>query len=405
MEISFTTKVDEFISHEGPKISYTKNPLGNEFFVRNTGLLFEQGIRDVAFKVHDWEGVPCFFTSGDQSAIPFDIFAASFYLISRYEEYYPQMHDQYDRYFATNSIAYQSGFLELPVIDIWANKLLDLLKQQFPYYAFSSRTYQNISTINVNEAYAYKQKGFFRSGLGFVRDLYHLRFDEVSRRFMVILGLQKDPYDNYEKILEWVKKKGKKIIFFFLFSEYNHFDKNLSPSNVKFKLLIKSIIDYAPFGQLFSYYTIKNVAKIAKEKNALEQVVIRPVLKSRQHFNRLEIPKTYQLLIDNDIKEEYTMGYHTHVGFRAGTCSPFYFYDLDYEIQTPLKIFPFCITDELIKFHLKFSPEEAVVKIHELQQYVQDVNGTFISIFHNYILSDMESNKDWAKVYEKMLEH
>jgi hypothetical protein len=91
--------------------------------------------------------------------------------------------------------------------------------------------------------------------------------------------------------------------------------------------------------------------------------VIRPVIKSRQHFNRLEIPRTYQTLIDNDIREEYTMGYHTQMGFRAGTCSPFYFYDLDYEIQTPLKVFPFCVTDELLKLHLKLSPQEALEKI------------------------------------------
>jgi hypothetical protein len=143
--------------------------------------------------------------------------------------------------------------------------------------------------------------------------------------------------------------------------------------------------------------------KLIKEKNRLENVVIRPVTKSRQHFNRLEIPKTYHTLIDNDIREEYTMGYHTHLGFRAGTCSPFYFYDLDYEIQTPLKVFPFCATDELLKLHLKLSPKEALDKIKSLQEEVKKANGTFISIFHNAILSDMDSNKDWADVYREML--
>jgi DNA-binding ferritin-like protein (Dps family) len=62
------------------------------------------------------------------------------------------------------------------------------------------------------------------------------------------------------------------------------------------------------------------------------------------------------------------------------------------------------VTDELLKLHLKLSPQEALEKIKTLQQEVQKVNGLFISIFHNAILSDMESNKDWADVYEEMLQ-
>lgn len=404
MEILFTNKIDEFIAHDGPKLSYTKNPLGNEFFVRNHLLLYEQGIRDVEFKVHDWNGIPSFFSVGEQSAIPYDIFAATFFLVSRYEEYYPQVHDEYDRYFAQNSTAVQNGFLDKPLIDIWAYRLLDLLKLKFPDYPFPQRHYQQISTINVNEAFAYQHKGFFRNTAGFIRDLTHFKMDEVVRRFLVLIRVKKDPYDNYDEIIQLTKSKKVKTIFFFLFSEYNTYDKNVSFSNYGYKMLVKSVVDFVPFGQLFSYFTMKDTPKLIKEKNRFENVVIRPVIKSRQHFNRLEIPRTYQTLIDNDIREEYTMGYHTQMGFRAGTCSPFYFYDLDYEIQTPLKVFPFCVTDELLKLHLKLSPQEALEKIRTLQQEVKKVNGLFISIFHNAILSDMESNKDWADVYEEMLQ-
>lgn len=403
MEVNFTNKIEEFLGHSGPKLSYTKNPLGNEFFVRNHVLLYEQGIRDIEFKVHDWQGVPAFFSVGETSAIPYDIFSATFFLVSRYEEYYPQVHDQYDRYLAQNSSGVLHGFLEKPLVDIWAYKLLDLLKVKFPNYTFPTRDYQQISTINVNEAFAYKQKGFFRNTAGFLKDLFKMKFSEVGRRFMVIASLKSDPYDNYEQIIQMTKDKKIKTLFFFLFSEYNTFDKNVSFSSFKYKMLIKSIVDEVPFGLLFSYFTMNNSQKLIREKNRFENVVIRPVTKSRQHFNRLEIPRTYQTLIDNDIREEYTMGYHTHLGFRAGTCSPFYFYDLDYEIQTPLKIFPFCVTDELLKLHLKLSPQDALLKIKSLQNEVKKVNGTFISIFHNTILSDMESNKDWAKIYEEML--
>ena len=54
------------------------------------------------------------------------------------------------------------------------------------------------------------------------------------------------------------------------------------------------------------------------------------------HFSKISIPQSYRQLIELEIKRTYTMGYINHVGFRAGTCTPFLFYDLDFEIQTPL---------------------------------------------------------------------
>ena len=86
IEIKFTTLVEDFIRHKGPKITYTKQPLQNEFFIRSNDLLFEQGINQFAINVEHWDEVPCFFSTGQRSNIPFDIFAASFFLLSRYEE-------------------------------------------------------------------------------------------------------------------------------------------------------------------------------------------------------------------------------------------------------------------------------------------------------------------------------
>ena len=93
IDVSFTTKVEDFIKHSGPKITYSKTPLQNEFFINSSPLLFEQGINDISIKIGDWDGLPCFFEANERSNIPYDIFAASFYLLSRYEEYMPHVKD------------------------------------------------------------------------------------------------------------------------------------------------------------------------------------------------------------------------------------------------------------------------------------------------------------------------
>ena len=401
--ISFTTTIEEFVAHNGPKITYTKSPLGTEFFIRNHALLFEQGVGDISINMGQWEETPCFFATGELSSIPYDIFAASFYLMTRYEEYQPFVSDTLERFTAENSLAYQNGFLEKPLIDIWAFKLLDKLKEKYPDYTFDKRSYHFISSFNVNEAFAYKHKGLIRNIGGFFSDLFRFNFKSFSRRVLVLLRIKEDPSDLYKKIISLGKQYRVKTMFFFLFSEYTTFDKNISYSNTAYRLLIKSIIDYVPFGQLFSFYTMKNNQKLAKEKKRLEEIVNRPILKSRQHYNRFELPKTFQNLIDLGITEEYSMGYYTHCGFRASTCTPFYFYDLDYEIQTPLKIYSFAVMDTTLQKKMQLTAKEAFLKIKSLQYAVQQVQGTFISIFHSDTLSDLQVAQDWMELYEKIL--
>jgi len=51
LEIKFTTKIEEFIAHQGMKFSYGKKRLGNELFIQSTELLLEQGLSDVEVKV------------------------------------------------------------------------------------------------------------------------------------------------------------------------------------------------------------------------------------------------------------------------------------------------------------------------------------------------------------------
>ena len=86
IEVKFTNTLEEFISHAGPKLSYGKKPLGNELFLQSYGLLNQQGFESIDISVKEWDDTKCFFSTGKLSAMPFDIFSASFYLLSRYEE-------------------------------------------------------------------------------------------------------------------------------------------------------------------------------------------------------------------------------------------------------------------------------------------------------------------------------
>lgn len=401
--VSFTTKVEEFVVHNGPKITYAKSPLGSEFFIRSNDILFEQGINDIDIKVLNWDEVPCFFPAGEFSSIPFDIFAASFYLISRYEEYLPHVRDIHERFPFNESIAFKNGFLEKPVVDIWAFKFLEALKEKFPNYTYKEREFKMISTIDVDIAFSYKNKGILRTFGGFFKDFVQFRFVNIWYRLLTILNLKNDPYNTFSEILKIKKELKLTTLFFFLVGDYTTFDKNISSSNNKYRSLVKSVADYAKIGLHPSYYSHKDAALLKKEKLRLENIINTPVTFSRQHYLRLNIPETYQNLIDLDFEEDYTMGYARTVGFRASTCTPFYFYDLDFEIQTPLKLYAFAFMDGTLKDHLKLTNEESLAKILALKDEVKKVNGTFISLFHNNSLSENDEWKGWSTIYKQML--
>jgi hypothetical protein len=78
---------------------------------RSAWIVNETGIHEQKINCSEWKGKKIFFaTAGD---IPFDIFSAAFYLLSRYEEYLPHELDEYGRYSHTGSIAYKEDFLKI----------------------------------------------------------------------------------------------------------------------------------------------------------------------------------------------------------------------------------------------------------------------------------------------------
>ncbi|MEE9408764.1 MAG: polysaccharide deacetylase family protein [Polaribacter sp.] len=401
--VDFTSKVEEFVAYNGPKLTYTKTPLGNEFFIKSNDLLFEQGVSDLEINIQKWDTVPCFFITGPKSAIPFDIFAASFYLISRYEEYLPHVKDIHGRYTAEQSLAYKKRFLEKPVVDIWTYKLLAALKEKFPDYEYKNRSYEFISTVDIDNAFAYKHKSLVRSVGGFFNDLFKFRLLNVWNRFAVVFKIKKDPFNTFDKILDVKKRYDIKTIFFFLVGDYTTFDTNVSASKNKYRLLIKEMVDYARVGLHPSYFTMQNATLLKKEKERLQEITNMPVTRSRQHFLRFSLPETYQNLIDLEVAEDFSMGYASNVGFRASTCTPFYFYDLDFEIQTPLKVFPFALMDTTLNDYMKLTPKQSLGRIRDLKNEVKAVNGTFITLFHNETLSDYLRWKGWKRLYESMI--
>ena len=298
-----------------------------------------------------------------------------------------------------------NGFLQKPVVNIWAMWIKELIRKRYSSFVFPEKKFQYISTMDIDNAFAYLEKGFTRTIGGYLKSLSTLNFKEIKERTLVLLGPEKDPYDTYDFQLEIIKKYQFGAIYFFLLGDYGVNDKNLPIESQKFQSLIKRIGDYAKVGIHPSYGSNKSKEQLKKEVDRLSNVLHRDVTKSRQHFLKLILPETYRNLIDLDITDDYTMGFASQVGFRASICTPFNFYDLDMEIETKLKIHPFAVMEGTLKYNMNIAPQDAFNKIKPLIDEVRAVNGDFISLWHNDTLSNKKQWIGWQNVYLEMIEY
>ena len=202
-------------------------------------------------------------------------------------------------------------------------------------------------------------------------------------------------------------------IFFWLLGDLGEFDKNISWENKNLQSLIRRISKKYNIGIHPSYTsnadfnTLKNeIARLnsitQSPNNSIAQPSNHPIIRSRQHYLKLNFPDTYRRLIQAGMSEDFSMGYADDIGFRAGMATPFYWYDLENEQITHLIIHPFQVMEVTLMEYLKLTPDEAIEQVKPLIAATKAVGGTFTTLWHNSTLSKHES-ENWRDVYEKII--
>ena len=383
IDFQITNNLQEFISYTDPKINYSETPIENVFTIKPHTILFDHGIRDYHLQVSANSPFEKVFFKNTSGSLPFDLFGAAFWLLSRYEEYLPHKSDSFNRFNYKSSLAYQYEFLHYPLVNVWLQQLRIVLSEKFPSFQFNEHVYSFISTIDIDNVYKYKHKGFVRSLAGLISDR---SFKKIRQRIRIQLGKQKDPFDCYDFLIDAHKQTETKAIYFFLLGDYGPNDKNHSSSDLRFQSLIKHLADYSMVGIHPSFGSSNNLRQLKIETSRLGNITHRLIVKSRQHFSMLTFPHTYKDLLQAGLFADYSMGYTNHNGFRSSYCYPYKWYSLDIESVSSLTIHSFAITENDLfarKKEGKSLIELAAPIIDEVKKY----NGELISIFHNDVFT------------------
>jgi len=396
-KFELTHDKESFIAADQPKINYSTEIIQDAINIKSSGILFEKGIKNITPIYKKSNGKHYLFHIFEKGYdLQFDVFSAVFYMISRYEEYgkgYDFRH--------SDSVAFEYGFLTEPVVNIWISELRAALQKKYGIN-LKMPQYKHIPTIDIDNAYAFKYKGVLRYVLATGKNLLKRHYNEISMRFSVLAGKKEDPFDTYDYIETLHNKYGKTPYFFILLANYGKFDKNLNYRNKHYVALIKRLSKSGNVGIHPGYASNLDFNKLQEEVNRLKNILGNEVKISRQHFLRLKFPYTYRNLIKLGIEEDYTMGYSSFPGFRAGTTVPFYFYDLETEKTTGLKIIPFQIMDVALNRYLGLKPDEAIEFSLKIISRIKKYGGIFVSAWHNESLSEYREWTGWRKVYEQI---
>lgn len=396
-----TDNQNEFTASSLYKINYTNTPLSESFQIIPSGFLSKTGVEETPPSVANVNNTPYLFPqqSGD---ISFDIFAAVFYLISRYEEWQKFVKDLHGRFEERNSILYKLSALKKPLVDIWMEELKSAFKNKFTVVQFPQRQFKTISTIDVDNLYAFKGKPFYRNAGGAIKDV--LRFDGrmfMSRLASMLFG-KKDPFDKYDEQIKLSKESGIPLIYFFLYKNNTDYDRTIKPGHPEFIKLFEKLKNEAiSFGVHPSYFSSDSNETIKEEADLLSEHAQQTIVLSRQHYLRFNIRTTPAYLEAAGIQFDFTMGFATAPGFRAGTTLPFYYYNFEKEETLPVMAVPFALMDGAYYIYGNTKIEDAKKDIELLREEAKKVNGLFVTVFHERSFAD-ELYPGWRRLYSQI---
>lgn len=332
-----------------------------------------------------------------------DILAATFFMLSRWEETLGVARDVHGRFTAAQSVAYKQRFLDIPIIDQYALILREWIKLLKPDWQPAVSRFKIKLTHDIDRPWRYAgTDGYFRAlGSALLHgDVSGARAHAAFVRR--IFSKTRDPfYTSIYTLGEISCRFGLQSNFYFMAAKRGEYQNGYDPALLHscFQALLK---DGHTIGLHPGYFTLNKITELQAEKQKLEAALGQPVTEGRQHYLRFQVPHTWRHWAQAGLKVDSTMGYADHEGFRCGTCHPYTPFDVERDEEMDLLEVPLIVMDGTLFSYRKFSPSEAKAKMIQIANRCAEAGGTFTLLWHNSSL-DFEWNM-WRQVYMEALE-
>ena len=391
-QMQLTNDIESFqLDATSIKIEYNYIPVTNHLFFPCHDLLFEDEIEKQTIEEIKFANFTALFKPKEAfQPFNFDLFASAFYLISRYEEYLPCIKDLHNRFLPEQSVAFRFNFLEKAMVNRYIDTIQDYLCANYPQYIKKNIQAQSMYTLDIDHAFYAKNVSLEKFLKRNILNLFHSE--------------EKDKYDTYDFIYNTLNENKVAHKTFLLCPKHPHKNDHFNKREDKaFVELVKILNHKTDLNIHPSYNSLSQKDLLEEEKSWLESKINKKIESNRFHFLRFDIESFYStILLKNNIKADFSMAYGNYSGFRTSTSLPFYFFDLQKNKKTALKVFSPCFMDSTYEYYSSNSPLKynyAQEKCYALQQEINEFGGIFIPIFHNNLMAINE----WKALFENAI--
>lgn len=318
---------------------------------------------------------------------PLDLVAATFILLTRWEEWTRPNLDDMGRHREDASLCARQGFRDRPVLDEWAVVLRSWLKTKNPGWEPQLPKPRLWISHDIDHLLYYKNP--WRLVRGFMRDAIrqkslHTAFSNAKKGILALVDPQKDPcVTAISDLMDMDEALGELGTFFFMSAKAGKFDEGYDLASEVGQSLVTSIkargfeIGWHP-----GYYAAENDQLFIEELASIRKTTGQAAVGVRHHFLRWRAGTSWRRMSDQGIPFDASVGYSGCLGFRASTAHFYPAYDLIGDAPLSLEVRPLIIMDGPL-----FSDSSMAIKtIKTLKQRCDAVNGCFSVLVHNYTM-------------------
>lgn len=335
-----------------------------------------------------------------------DLIASSFFMLSRWEEFVIKNRDKHDRFSAFHSLAYKFNFLHRAVVNEYVELLWKMLLHIDSKLKRKAHTFEIVPTHDVDHIKLWKSISSSRKRLAhnfITQRKFKNGLLNAKSMLFTLLGLEKDPFDSFDYIMDMSEKEGMKSRFYFLCGGNTKYDNNLNINSTAYKNVINNIKNRDHIIGFHPSYNTSNRPEIwQEEKLALEKASGQSIHQGRHHYLRFIVPETWQLWEDENMEIDSTAGYHDMPGFRCGTCYPYSVFNFRSRKKLIIKEMPLIFMEMTAIEYMKKNPHQTLSIVKSLFNEVEKYNGKFVFLWHNSSMFTAEF-KPYLFIYESII--
>jgi len=309
-----------------------------------------------------------------------DLLGSALRTLTRFEEIDSLARDSHGRFPASASIALRHGFLNRPIVDEYGLALQQVLRISLPGWNPEQHP------LRLKLSHDVDQVGMpfsLRSTLGHV-----LKRRAPGACVRDILSLVANVEPTYLNLLRTLCQlsldNGIHSAVYWKTSFPSPFDTGYDLTHPK----IASVIEWAiergvEMGIHPGYNSFHSPVRLAEEVERCRKAVHSSHVGGRQHYLRWT-PETWADWEVCDLAYDSTVGFADCVGFRAGTCVPYFPWLYKQNRMASVLEIPLIAMDATLVHYMRLSRERSVDVVRDLIARCSTVGGVFTLLWHNH---------------------